>query len=83
VKWEGDIYDERCGEYRIRTQYTHRGAFSTLYHLGRIINYTIGPDEAKDKAEEHADRNGLVVADEDVSDEAQIELRAKVLASHK
>lgn len=83
MNWTGDIYDERSGEYRIRTQYTYRGAFSALYFAGRIIDYATGPEEAKRKAKEHADRNGIAVTDEDVADEAQVDLRAKLAAGHQ
>lgn len=54
MNWTGDIYDERSGEYRIRTQYSYRGAFSTLSYRGKIIGYADGREPAKEKAEAHA-----------------------------
>jgi hypothetical protein len=61
MNWLGDIYEESCGDYRIRTTYSHKGAFSTLYYCGRPIGYSPGSEEAKEKAEEHADRNGVEI----------------------
>ena len=61
MNWMGDIYEESSGDYRIRTTYSHKGAFSTLYYCGRAIAYASDIDDAKAKAEEHADRNGVEV----------------------
>jgi hypothetical protein len=59
MNWTGDIYEERCGDYRIKTTYSHRGAFSSVSYCGRNIGYTTEIDEAKELCEAHAEQNGV------------------------
>jgi len=52
--WEGDIYHETSGDYRIDTQYAHTGTLSLLRHKGALLGYAKDRDEAKRQAEAHA-----------------------------
>jgi hypothetical protein len=60
MTWTGDIYEETCGDYRIKTTYSHLGAFSSISYCGRNIGYRKGIEEAKELCDEHAERNGVV-----------------------
>lgn len=57
VNWTGDIYHETSGDYRISTEYSPKGSFSTLRFRGKIVGYGRDAEEAKRKAEEHARQN--------------------------
>jgi hypothetical protein len=60
MNWTGDIYEERSGDYRIKTTYSSLGAFSSMSYCGRNIGYAKGIEEAKELCEAHADKHGVV-----------------------
>ena len=51
MTWTGDIYRQTSGDYRIDTEFSYLGSFSTLRYRGKIIGYAKDADELKAKAE--------------------------------
>ena len=58
LKWEGDIYRQKAGDYQIDTTFTQSGEFNTIKYCGRILGYKNDTEEAKQFCEAHAERNG-------------------------